>query len=170
LRIPLQLAQQWLTEAEEIRSGLEQLTRDAEGIVAGARWSPLLQRAKATQVLEQCRIGSELSVTVEGMCRELLVTDGGRPLSESVALHLSEMFGAAADAVKTQADTAFEAPAQAVSAGSEEARDLALAQSSSRSAVKDLDETAALVLGGSLVQDGETIRRILTEDARAPKG
>lgn len=163
LQIPVTLAQKWLTEAADIRGSLEVLTREAESIVAGARWSPLLHRTRASEVLEQCRIGTQLSVTVEGMCRELLVTEGGRPLTGTAALHLSELFEAAADAVKTQADTAKAHPAQSVSKAAPTMQDLVHAQSSSRSAVKDLDETAAMVLGGSLVQDGETIKRILTE-------
>ena len=163
LQIPVPLAQKWLTEATEIRGRLETLTREAESIVSGARWSPLLQRNRASEVLEQCRIGSELSVTVEGMCRELLVTEGGRPLTGTAALHLSELFEAAAGAVKTQAEGAKASPAQSVSMASSPVQDLVHAQHSSRSAVKDLDETAAMVLGGSLVQDGETIKRILTE-------
>ena len=164
LRIPISLAQEWLASAEEIRTGLEALTREAEAIVAGAKWSPLLERNKAAEVLEQCKIGTELSITVEGMCRELMVSDGTQSLSDTVALHLAEMFDAAADVVRVQADGAQHNPAQSVSPGSHSVQHLANAHSASRNSVKNLDETAALVLGGSLVQDGDTIRKILTEE------
>lgn len=163
ISIPVVLAQGWLKESEEIRGGIEVLSKEAESIVKGARWSPLIQRTKADQILEQCKIGAELSVTVEGMCRELMVANGGSSLSDTVALHLSEMFGAAADAVMVQAAVAKDSPAQTVSPAASSLQGLSSAQSNTRTAVKNLDETSALMLGGSLAQDGETIKKILTE-------
>lgn len=166
IAIPQSLAQKWLDEAEQVRVGLEELVREAEEIAKGAKWSPVLQRDEAEQVLAQCRIATDLSVTVVGMCRELLVTEATGSVSNTLALHLSEMFDAAADVVASQAETAHSAPAQALPANAPSVRAFAESQVATRGAVRDLDETGALLLGGSLLQDGATIKHILADEGK----
>jgi hypothetical protein len=103
------------------------------------------------------------------MCRELLITDAADAVSNTLALRLSEMFDAAADVVETQADSAHEAPAQGLPASAPSVKALSASHGAARGVVRDLDETGALVLGGSLLQDGDTIRRLLAEDVTTPE-
>ena len=160
--IPRELPEEWLAEAESVQNGLDELSREVEALVAGARWSPLIQRSRAEQTLRQCKVGTDLSMTIVGICRELLMTDGGQPLTDTVALHLSDMYGAAADAVRAQAHVAQSKPAAVIHPGSAPVQNLETAHHAARGAVKKLDETGALILGGSLTQNGETIMDIVS--------
>jgi hypothetical protein len=168
LEIPSTLIEEWLDCAQDIQSGLESLGREAEEIAKGVRWSPLIQREEAEHVLLQCRVGHELAVTVAGMCRELLVTRESTALSDVLALGLSEVFDAAAGVIENHVSRASVGSGVfAFSAYQEDLQQLMNAQESVRGTVKDLDETGALILGSSLLQDGVTIAKIAAGDAQA---
>lgn len=164
LDIPSTLIAGWLTQAQEVQNGLAALITETEEIVKGSRWSPLIQREEAERVLAQCVIGHELSMTVSGMCRELLATQESVSLSDTLALHLSEVFDAAANVVEGQAHQMLTADEARQPSRDEDLKQLIEAHESARDKVKSLDDTGAIILGGSLLQDGATIGKIATGD------
>lgn len=152
-------AMQWLAQAEYIQNDVEESLHSAESAVAGARWSPILDRRDAEAVLKQIQMTQATCETVINICRELVLTFGrSDKLPDLLASALSTILEATADVIMDQADVAAEDPADKTSDDEwleERAR-----------AVNDLrgiDETQPLFIGGSILRDAEKIKDILGE-------
>lgn len=153
----------WRAEAARIGRGLADTREEAEDAVRAARWAPGIRRAEAEQVLAQVRIHEATAATVVGMCRDLQVAlEDDERLPTPVAQPLSQVFAAAAEAITRQAGSAREHPAEPLPADQTAVQALAGASQDARHRLREVDRTAPLLLGGSLLADGEEISRLLT--------
>jgi uncharacterized membrane protein YccC len=153
----------WRDEAEQIGRGLALTRADAEDAVRAARWTPKAHRTEAEQVLAQVRLHEATTATVVAMCRDLrtaLRDEEQLPLP--VAHPLSQVFAAAAEAITRQSGTARDHPAAPLPADVTAVQALAGASQDARHRLREVDRTAPLLLGGSLLADGEEISRLLT--------
>ena len=172
--VPGPLAAMWLAEAQDILASTSAIRDDAEDAVAGARWSPIIRRDEAAAVLEQVRTTESTALTVVSMCRDLLMaSDHEAAFPAEVAFSLSDVLFATADAVTEQSDVAQHAPAELLDDRTGPVRIARASRQEAASAVRNLDDTAPLLLGGSLLRDSQKITELLSSptdpgDAREP--
>lgn len=161
LRIPVEVVETWLDEAQEIQRELAVIHGDAEEAVTGSRWTPLMSRQEAEEVLTQVKLTEASAAIVVGMCRDLLIAAADtQPMPDALAGSLSAMFTSLAEVMTEQAEAAKDSPAETLK--EEDLQDLEQARVSAAHQLKDLEQTAPLLLGGSLLQDSEKISRLMT--------
>jgi uncharacterized membrane protein YgaE (UPF0421/DUF939 family) len=162
-RVEVRAARGWLDDAEQILARTAAARDEAEDALAGARWSPMIDRAEAAAVLDQARITERTATTVASMCRDLVTAAvSAEPLPAGLARSLADVLGATAAAVDKQSRSARERPSQTLS---DETGPVRLARSGRADAaahVRQVDDTVPLLLGGSLLRDADEISQILS--------
>lgn len=153
----------WLAETEQIGRDLEVLRVDAEDAVNAARWSPLMRREDAENTLEQVKLTIVVATSVASMVNDLLIVarhehDLPVPFTET----LSEVLGSLSTVVEQQVETAKEFPADVVAVDHAVVNDFTEAASAAVDELRSLDDTMPILIGGSLLQDGEKISQALT--------
>ena len=149
----------WLARIEHIQSDVEEALVNAQSAVAGARWSPMIDRKEAEAVLKQLEMTHETVETAVNICRELIMAFG-RPglLPDDLSSAVAEILDATADLIYNQAKAAEEDPADKISDDDfEESHAKAVAD------LRNLDDTQPLFIGGSILRDAEKIKDILGE-------
>ena len=147
----------WLATAEFISHEVEVAREQALSAVAGARWSPLLDRREALVVLRQIEMTAATSETVVNICRELVLAfDKTDQLPALLVSATAAILDATANVIFEQADVAEDDPAM-------QTPDDEWLETKER-AMKDLrniDDTQPLFIGGSILRDAEKIKDIL---------
>ena len=86
-RVPWWIVRRWRDEAEEILQSVVATRHLAQDAVAGARWSPVIDRQRAEAVLRQARIAERTASTLVSMCRDLVVAaERDQPFQAGLAL------------------------------------------------------------------------------------
>lgn len=162
--IPLQTVTEWEEKAEDILRNLAVARQEAEEAVDGSRWSPLLSREEAQQVLAQTEITEAAALTVVNMVRGFSAAETQEivPVPRSLAGPLSEVLSATAVAIQEQADGARDNPAEPLSEEAEPVRSLDAARADVVDQIRALDDTVPLVLGSAVLHDSEKISNILS--------
>jgi uncharacterized membrane protein YccC len=157
-------AREWVARADTMVMELAELRLHTEGIVSASKWSPLTSRKFAEDVLWQVRVAQVNARTAYNMARDLLVASRaeGPALGEDVADSVADLISAAAGAISEQADTALESPAERLLMDDTTVVDLADAREEAVENVKNLDDTTAILIAGSLIRDTEKIADALT--------
>lgn len=160
--ITREMTRDWLIEAKKIVQDLVEITKNAEGAVAGTGWSPILDRQETTAVLRQVQKTKVTAETVVSICRELDSTiAAGDKIPESLAGALAGVLTATAHAIFDQAEVAEEAPAAPL----EESHDgFDALRKNAIEELRHLDETQPLLIGGSILRDAEKINDLLTDN------
>ena len=150
-------AAKWLARAEIIAAEVARIRTNAESALAGAKWSPMIDRAEAQSIVKQIEMTAVTADTVVNICRELVLTFGkSQRLPELLATALAGILNATALVIEEQAEVAQDVPAaQADDELFEQKRDEAIAE------LKSIDETQPLFIGGSILRDAEKINDIL---------
>ena len=150
-------AAQWLASAEFIAADIEVAQDNAESAVAGARWSPLIDRQEAEAVQRQLAMTLATSETVINICRELVLTFGKTDhLPALLASATAAILDATANVIDEQADMAVDDPsAQTPDDEWLETKERAMQD------LRNIDETQPLFIGGSILRDAEKIKDIL---------
>jgi hypothetical protein len=162
-RVDLRAARGWLAEAEQILARTVAARDESADALAGARWSPMIDRADAAAVLDQVRITERTAVAVVSMCRDLVTAAvSDEPLPPGLARSLSEVLGATAATVDKQSRSALERPSQALSDETGPVRRVRSGRSDAAAQVRQVDDTVPLLLGGSLLRDADEISQILS--------
>ena len=159
----------WLNEAQSIQRDLTEVHKDAEDAMSGARWSPLMSREEAALVLAQVELTEATAEIVVGMCRNLLIgAEETQPIPTDLINRLSGMFDSLSGVISEQAESARHAPSELLGKDASPVRELHSAASNAVQSLHSMDDTAPLLLGGSLLQDAEKINRILTGKQPVP--
>lgn len=152
-------AAKWLVRAEVIAQEVDTIRAQAESAVAGATWSPMIDRQEALAVAKQIEMTQATAETVVNICRELVLTFGkSHKLPTLLASALSGILNATAFVIEEQAEVALAAPAaHADDEVFDQKRDEAIKD------LRVLDETQPLFIGGSIIRDAEKISDILAD-------
>jgi len=157
------VAQLWLEEAEQILARTVQARHAAQDAVAGADWSPLIDRQEAYAVLEQVRITEGTAITLVSMCRDLIsAADREESLPVGLASSLSDVLLATASAIGQQSESARDHPAETLSDQTGPVSVARRNRSDAASHIRHLEDTRPLLLGGSLLREAEKITEILS--------
>jgi gas vesicle protein len=161
-----QIGQAWVALAEQIMTDLATVRVDAEAALASARWSPLVNRRDAENVLEQIRIAQINARTVYNMANDLfLASKQDRGLDEGIAGSIADVLSATADVISEQGTTARDNPAESLTDTDTTVIDLSSMREDAIDAMKDSDSTQPLLLAGSLLRDAEKISTAVVDGA-----
>lgn len=162
-RIDTATAADWRDRADATLRSLLAIRTDAEDAVAASRWSPLMDRSSAEDVLEQVTIAISTARTVHTMCVDLVLASGeNRALPSTVALNLAGVLSATAIAISEQAEAAAVNPAEQLFPTDEVLQELAEQRDETVDQLRSLDDTQPLLLAGSLLRDAEKIADTIT--------
>lgn len=160
--VTVELAGEWLTQAESTLRELHELETRALDAVEGASWSPTVEADDAAAVLAQVRITMATAVTVSGICRDLLAAAVDETeLPERTAVAVASVLAATAELITEQAETARERPAEALGEDAPQLQDVDQARDKAIARLRELDDTQPLLLGGSLLRDSDKIATVL---------
>lgn len=155
---------QWLEEAKGIERRVLEIRHEADDALKGHRWSPLVTEEDALAVISQVKIVQALVNTVLNIIRDLRVASRAtEPLSASLAAHLSKALISTADVISEQSEVASENPANLVSLSKEEVASRMEDQKHVLNHLRELHDSP-LLIGGSVLQDTNKIKSILTHN------
>lgn len=171
-------AQELVDEAEKNIELLLEAKKDAEDAIAGAKFSPFLSKEDAVKARKRADVALSIATVVDGMTKTLLESTKGsnksstsRPaLQGEGAEVVPENIGATAALVAAhlsdtkKVDGAQTATSSATRLDSVTAVEVNESYLSAVEVVKNMDETAPLLLSGSLLASSRHIASILTED------
>lgn len=154
---------EYLEETQQILRDLETTQTETEEAVTGAKWSPMLRKEDAEHVLHQVKTTSSMARIIIGMCHDLLLAvENTEPLPPAIKENLSEVFSSLSEAISEATLTVKDDPSASLSVESEPLANLAEASQQTVQQLRSLDETAPLLLGGSILKDSEKIEKLLT--------
>lgn len=163
-KLPADTAENWRTRADETLRALLTVRHDAEAAAQAARWSPLMDRASAEDVLTQVTIAISTARTVHTMCVDLALASGAdRAFPKTLALNLADVLSATADAISEQGEAAASNPAEQLSATDDVIQDLTDSHDEAVDQLRSLEDTQPLLLAGSLLRDAEKIAHTITD-------
>jgi uncharacterized membrane protein YccC len=161
--VPWWIVRRWRDEAEDILQSVVATRQAAQDAVAGARWSPAIDRERAEAVLRQACITERTASTLVSMCRDLVVSaERDEPFNSRLASSLSDVLLATADAIGQQSQQARQHPAEPLAELTGPIKVARNARTDAAAHVRHLDDTRPLLLGGSLLRDAEKITEALS--------
>lgn len=179
----LEEAETIVCEAKENIVCLIEAKKDAEDAILGAKFSPFLSKDDAERALKRADVALSIATVVESMTKTLLEStknsaDREYPrsaLEGSASEVVPENIGATANLLTEQLvnrGTAFKKQAvPAIPSPDDETVDeVHESYVSAVSAVKDMDETAPLLLSGSLLASSQHIASILIDETGKDDG
>jgi uncharacterized membrane protein YgaE (UPF0421/DUF939 family) len=156
-------ARGWHRTAEQVVESTMAIRAEAEDALDGSRWSPMIRHDEAAAVLEQVLITEDTALTVLSMCDDLLdASDRTDPLPPVLAASLSDVLRATAGAISQQSQSALERPAEPLDDDTGTVLTAYATRRDATAAVRTMDDTMPLLLGGSLVRDSEKITDALS--------
>ena len=156
-QIPKDKARKWLAQAEFISAEVDDIRGQAESALAGANWSPVIDRAEAAAIVAQMEMTAVTAETVVNICRELVMTFGrSQHLPELLATALSGILNATALVIEEQAEVALDAPA-----GHADDDIFKQKRAEAIAGLRGLDDTQPMIIGSSILRDAEKINDTL---------
>lgn len=160
-KISLDETKEWKKLLEVLIAELMDLRKDAEDAVEGSRWSPLIQKKEALEALQYVENTEQTTLTVYNICNDMSsAIQQKNLLPDTVAINISQMLLTAATGIKKPTkkkkrkvvvDTG-EVPVD-VSEEFNAKKDKAI------DSIKNVDDTQAITLGGSLIQDATKLKK-----------
>lgn len=145
-------SEEWLAEVEDIVEKSEKARKEAEDAVKGAKWSPLLRKNETIDVLDEVLKNQEVVFTVKSICEDAIQSaTSGKKFKGKVALTLSNML------LNTVAN---------INEHINETDNIIYYDevvTSEISTLKNLDDTQAIILGGSIARDATKIKQALSD-------
>ncbi len=162
-RVPPEMARTWHERAEHVVEATMAIRAEAEDALGGSRWSPMIRRDEAAAVLEQVLLTEDTALTVLNMCDDLLDAAGRtQPLPPVLAATLSDVLRATAGAIHQQSQSALERPAEPLHDDTGTVLTAHATRRDATAAVRTMDDTVPLLLGGSMLRDSEKITDALS--------
>lgn len=147
-------ADKWVTESQKLVSEMDVAKKDAEDAVSGAKWSPLLGRKETIEVLAEVNKNQDVVSTVHNICIDAVeAIRKGKTFKPSEAETISNLLMGTVASIEEhlgnieKADEIYQHISE-----------------SSVSEIKSLNDTQAIMLGGSIARDATKIKKALTED------
>jgi hypothetical protein len=138
------------------------LRKDAEDAVEGSRWSPLIQKKEALEALRYVENTEQTTLTVYNICNDMAnAIQQENLLPDTVAINISQMLLTAATgmkkkpAKKKRKKTATETGEVPVDVSEE----FIAKKNKAIDSIKNVDDTQAITLGGSLIQDATKLKK-----------
>lgn len=162
--VTVDLASTWMTRAEPHMVELASIRTEAEAALASSRWSPLVDQEEAAAVLDQVKMAQATARTVYTMSHDLkIAAEAENALPKTVATQIAGVLSATAAAVQGQAEVALDKPAESLDLDDSPVAALYDQREEAVNTIRDLNETQAILLAGSLLRDSEKIAGAITD-------
>lgn len=163
-KVSRKVAKQWVLRAETLLEKMASARRDAESALKASRWSPLIDKKNASEVLEQIIMSQVTVRTTYNIVRDLFIAaKKNQVLPESVSQIIALLLSATADAAEHQSSRSIENPSEMLDDLDSKVLELELKQKETSEEVKKLEETQSIMLAGSLLRDAEKIKDVITQ-------
>lgn len=158
-KIVLQETETWLDNIESLISEAAKVKQEAEDAVAGSKWSPMLQRKEAEQALEHITDTENIIFTIYNIANDVAAAiEHDNRLPDTVAINISSMLLSASKNLEEKANRDGYNILDTIEIDNFKAKKNKAVES-----IKKIDDTQAITLGGSLIQDVTKIRKTLTK-------
>lgn len=158
-KITLQESEQWLENIESLIIETNKIKSDAEDALAGAKWSPMLQRKEAEQALEHINNTDDIILIIYNIANDVyMAIEQNNLLPDTVAVNISSMLLSASKNLKEKANKNGYNNLDTV-----EVENFRAKKNKAIDSIKNIDDTQAIALGGSLIQDVTKLKRTLTK-------
>ena len=150
-------ASQWLNQSQRLTERSKEFLDDAKDAVRGAKWSPMLSRKETNQYYKQVKSLNNIIVSVNNICADLenyIIKNGD--ISEGLIIKLSELLKTTAEHISSEVETVSTKTGKLTLTSK-----LQTKKRETIETVKSMDETQAIMLGGSIVRDATIIRESL---------
>lgn len=158
-KITFDEAYRWTERVERLIVEVGKVKQDAEDTVVGAKWSPLIQRKEAEKALEHITETENIIFIVYNIANDITVAiEQDNRLPDNVAVNISSMLLQASEGLQEKAENKGynildTAAVEKFKSKKEKAID----------SIKNIDNTQAITLGGSLIQDATKLKKTLTK-------
>lgn len=147
-------ASQWLNESQALTEASKELLEEAKDAVRGAKWSPMLNRQETNSYYKKVKSLNRAIIAVNSICADLKnYIDSDAELTEELVSTISNLLKTTSEHINSEVKN--------VSTHTGRLNLNTALQSKKRETietVKNMDETQAIMLGGSIVRDANIIR------------
>lgn len=158
-KISLNESEAWLVRLETLIIESEKIKRDAEDAKAGSKWSPLLQRKEAEQALDHINDTVNIITIVYNIANDIyMAIEQDNRLPDSVAVNISSMLLSASNTLDEKVSKEGYNILNTTEVDNFKAK-----KNKAIDSIKNIDDTQAIALGGSLIQDVTKLKRTLTK-------
>lgn len=169
-KVERKVSKQWVLRAESLLEKMATARRDAESALKASKWSPLIDKKHASEVLEQIIMSQVTVRTTYNIVRDLFIAaKKNQVLPESVAETIALLLSATADAAEHQSSQSLDKPSEGLDDLNSKVIELELKQKETSYEVKKLEETQSIMLAGSLLRDAEKIKDVITQSKEEDK-
>lgn len=156
------VANEWL-EAINLNIGkLGDLRKDIEAIYEDARFSPLIKKSEVKKVRNQSYMAKKTAENIRSIIFAVINSlEHDVQLKPKTASILASLLREISDAVKEQAVLAIENPSEQLP--KETAKSIRVKRQRVAEEIKKMDDTRAIMLGGTLIHEATNIKDTLTE-------
>lgn len=161
-KISLEETTLWQGQLEALISQLVDLRKDAEDAVEGSRWSPLIQKKEALEALRYVENTEQTTLTVYNICNDMAnAIQQEHLLPDAVAVNISQMLLTAATGMKKK-PTKRRKKKTSIETGEvpiDVSEEFNAKKDKAIDSIKNVDDTQAITLGGSLIQDATKLKK-----------
>lgn len=157
-KISINETEHWNETVEIIMNEVLTVKTEAEETVKGVKWSPLLKREEAAQALEHINNTENIVLIIRNIVNDINITiSGGNRLPDTVAINISEV-------LLTTSEKLEEATNSEVNLDTSELSKIENKKLKALDSIRNVDNTQAITLGGSLIQDASKLEETLKQD------
>ena len=151
-----QQAYEWLKESQALTEDSKEHLDEAKDAVRGAKWSPMLSKRETARVYKKVKSLHKIIVSVNSICEDLKVYAENNKMSKKLGKQLSELLRTTCEHIIVETEDVDVKTGKLLLTNSLQSKNRETIE-----AVKSMDETQAIMLGGSIVRDVTRIRESL---------
>lgn len=147
-------ANQWLEESQSLTEASKEHLEEAKDAVRGAKWSPMLSRKETSKYYKQVKSLNRAIMAVNSICADLKnYIDSDAQLSDQLVATISSLLKTTSEHITAEVNNVDTHTGKLTLTSS-----LQKKKRETIETVKTMDETQAIMLGGSIVRDATIIR------------
>ena len=148
---------EWVALSHELTEDSKEFLDEAKDAVRGAKWSPMLSRKETAKAYKKAKNLNNIVTAVNNICEDLnrYVTEN-KEITPDFSKSLSSLLHTTAEKIVVEIDEANSHTGKIVLDSSLQSR-----KQDTLKTIKNIDETQAILLGGSIIGDATRIRESL---------
>lgn len=149
-------AYEWLKESQTLTERSKEHLDEAKDAVRGAKWSPMLSSKETTRVYKKVKSLYKIITSVNNICEDLNIYVEQNKMSKKLSKQLSELLRTTCEHIIAETEEVDIRTGKLILTNSLQNQNRETIET-----IKNMDETQAIMLGGSIVRDVTRIRESL---------
>lgn len=149
-------AYEWLEESQTLTEHSKEHLEEAKDAVRGAKWSPVLSRKETSKAYKKVKNLHKIIFSVNSICEDLTVYAENNKMSKKFSRQLGDLFRTTCEHIIAETEEVDLKTGKLILSNTVENQKRETIET-----VKDMDETQAIILGGSIARDVTRIRESL---------